>query len=92
MSNKAECRNNPSKSVILKSTKQPTNKPSNNNLATKPRRLHVHVDNEIEHVAVTSTKKGIKFQNATLSTFVTIIVVDKKHTYHREKKIMTYKN
>jgi hypothetical protein len=45
MSNKAKCQNNPSKSVILKSIKQPTGKPSNNNPATKSRRLHAHVDN-----------------------------------------------
>jgi hypothetical protein len=90
MNNKAECGNKLSKSVILKSIKQPTCKPNNNNPITKPNRLHVHVDNETKHVATTSTKKEIKFQNATLSRSMTTIVVDNKHTYRREKKrIMT---
>jgi len=38
------------------------------------------------NVATTSTKKEIKFQNATLSRYVTTIIVDNKHTYHREEK------
>ncbi len=61
MNNKVEHRNNPSENVILRSTKRPTSKPNSNNLATKPRRLHVHVDNETEHTATTSTNKEIKF-------------------------------
>jgi len=85
MSNKAERQNNLSKSVILKSTKQQIGKPSNNNSATKPKRLHAHVDNETKHVATISTKKKIKFQNATLSRFVTT-TIDKKHTNHKEEK------
>jgi hypothetical protein len=44
--NKAERQNNPSKSVILRSTKQTTNKLGSNNPATKPMSLHSHVDNE----------------------------------------------
>ncbi len=84
MSNKVEHRNNPSKGVILRSTNQPTCKLGNNNLATKPRRLHAHVDNETKLVATTSTKKEIRFQNATLLKFVTT-TIDKKHTNHREK-------
>ncbi len=67
----------------MRSTKQPTCKPSNNNLATKPRRLHAHVDNETKLVATTSTKKEIKFQNAALSGFVTTTMVDKKHIDHK---------
>lgn len=86
MSNKAECRNNPSEGVILRSTKQPTGKPGSNNPATKPRRLHAHVDIETQHAATTSTKKEIKFQNATLSGSVTTTAADKKHTDHREEK------
>jgi hypothetical protein len=62
----------------LRSTKELTSKLGSNNLARKPRRLHVHVDNETKHVVTISTKKEIKFQNATLSRFVTTIVVDKK--------------
>jgi hypothetical protein len=46
MSRKVECRNNPLESVILRSTKQLIGKLDNNNPATKPRRLHAHVDNE----------------------------------------------
>jgi hypothetical protein len=85
MSNKVEHRNNASKGVILRSTKKPTCKPNNNNPTTKPRRLHVHVDNETKLVAITSTKKEIKFQNATLLGSVTITIADKKHTNHREE-------
>ncbi len=70
----------------MKSTKQPTCKLANNNSTTKPKILHAHVDNEIEHAAITSTKKEIKFQNATLLKFVTTIVANKKHTNHREEK------
>jgi hypothetical protein len=44
------------------------------------------VDNETKHVATTSTKKEIKFQNATLSKSMTTIVVNKKHIDHREEK------
>jgi hypothetical protein len=51
----------------LKSTKHPIGKPGNNNPATKPKRLHAVMDNETEHVAITSTKKEIKFHNATIS-------------------------
>ncbi len=86
MSNKVECQNNPLESVILKSTKQPTNKPSNSNSTTKPKTLHAHVDNEIEHVTTTSIKKEIKFQNATLSGSVTTTFANKKHTNHRKEK------
>jgi hypothetical protein len=43
------------------------------------------VNNEIEYVATTSTKEEIKFQNVTLLRSMTTIVVDKKHTDHREK-------
>jgi hypothetical protein len=71
MSNEAECRNNFSEGVILRSTKQPTSKPTNNNVTTKPKRLHAHVDNETKFGATISTKKEIKFQNATLSRSVT---------------------
>jgi len=70
----------------LKSTKQPTCKLANNNSATKPKILHAHVDDEIKHAATTSTKKEIKFQNATLLRFVTTTVTNKKHTNHREEK------
>ncbi len=70
----------------MKSTKQPTCKFGNNNSTTKPKRLHDHLDNQTEHAITISTKKEIKFQNATLSRFVTTIVVDKKHTNHREEK------
>ncbi len=92
MSNKVECGNNLSKNVILRSTKQPIGKPSNNNLLTKPKRLHVHVDNETKHDTTTSTKKEIKFQNATLSGSVTIIATNKKHTNHKEERTMTCRN
>jgi hypothetical protein len=61
MSNKVECGNNFSKSVILRSTKQLVGKPNNNNPVTKPKRLHVHVDDETEHDTTTSTNKEIKF-------------------------------
>jgi hypothetical protein len=37
------------------------------------------VDNELKHDATTSTKKEIKFQNATLLGSVTITTTDKKH-------------
>jgi len=50
------------------------------------RRLHVHADNETKHVATISTKKEIKFQNATLSGSVITIVADNKHIDHREEK------
>ncbi len=50
------------------------------------RRLHVHVDNETKHVATISTKKEIKFQNATLLGSVTTIVADKKHIDRKEEK------
>jgi hypothetical protein len=86
MSNKVECRTNPSKSVILRSTRQPTSKPSNNNLATKPKRLHVHVKNETKHATTISTKKEFKFHNATLSRSMTTTTTDKKHTIHKEEK------
>jgi len=86
MSKKAERRKNPSEGVILRSTKQPTGKPGSNNPATKPRRLHAHVDNETQHAATTSPKKEIKFQDATLSGSVTTTAADKKHTDHREEK------
>jgi hypothetical protein len=62
MSNKVECGSNLSKSVILRSTKQPIGKPSNNNIVTKPMRLHVHVDNETKHDATTSTRKKSSFR------------------------------
>jgi hypothetical protein len=75
----------------LRSTKQPTNKPGNNNPTTKPKRLHVHVDDETEHVATILTNKEIKFQNATLLGYVTTTTTDKKHTNHRER-IMTCRN
>jgi hypothetical protein len=61
MSNMVEHRKNPSKSIILRSTKQPTSKLGSNNPATKPKRLHAHVDNETKHATTTSTKKDIKF-------------------------------
>jgi len=86
MINKVECQNNPLENVILRSTKQPTSKLGNNNLATKFRRLRIHVDNEIKHVATTSTKNEIKFQNATLLGFVTTTTVNKNHIDHREEK------
>ncbi len=97
MSNKVESRDNLSKkSVILRptkqSTKQPTCKSSSNNLVTKPMRLHAHVDNETEHVVTTSTKKEIKFHNATLSGSVTTTVTDNKHINHKEEKITTCRN
>jgi hypothetical protein len=86
MSNKAECGNNLAKNVILRSTKHLISKPSNNNLVTKPRRLHVHVDNNTEHATITSTKKEIKFQNATLLGSMTTIAIDKKHIDHKGEK------
>ncbi len=86
MNNEVECRNNSLEGVILKSTKQPTGKPTNNNVTTKPKRLHAHVDNETKLAATTSTKKEIKFQNATLSRYVTTTTTtNKKHTYHKEE-------
>jgi hypothetical protein len=69
----------------LRSTKKPTCKPSNNNPSTKPKRLHVHVDNETKLVAISSTKKEIKFQNATLLGSVTTTIADKKHTNQKEE-------
>jgi hypothetical protein len=69
----------------LRSTNQPTRKPGNNNPATKLRRLHAHVDNETKHFTTISTKKEIKFQNATLSGFVTTTTTYKKHIDHREE-------
>jgi hypothetical protein len=48
---------------------QPIGKPGSNNLATKPNKLHVHVDNEIKHVATTSIKKEIKFQISTIKIY-----------------------
>ncbi len=44
------------------------------------------MDNETEHVAITSTKKEIKFQNATQSGFVTTTIVDKKHIDHTKER------
>jgi hypothetical protein len=76
MSNKVEHQNNPSKGVILRSTKQPTCKHGNNNLVTKHKRLHAHVDNETKLATTTSIKKEIKFQNATLSIFMTTTIVE----------------
>jgi hypothetical protein len=42
------------------------------------------VDNETKLATTTSTKKEIKFQNATLSGFVMTTTAKKKQTYHRE--------
>jgi hypothetical protein len=86
MSNEVERRNNSSEGVILRSTKQPTCKPTNNNVTTKPKKLHARVDNETKLAAITSTKKEIKFQNATLSRSVTTTTTtaDKKLTDHKE--------
>jgi len=44
------------------------------------------VDNETKHATTTSTKKEIKFQNATLSGSVTTTVANKKHINHKEEK------
>jgi hypothetical protein len=48
---------------------QPIGKPNSNNLATKPKKLHVHVDNETKHAATTSIKKEIKFQVSTIKIY-----------------------
>jgi hypothetical protein len=44
------------------------------------------VDNKTEHATTISTKKEIKFQNATLLGPATIIAADNKRRNHREEK------